>query len=171
VAACSTRPAAETAAPGVTLDQALAALGPILQDPSIAKVGHDLKFDAIVLARHGVTIAGLDADTMIASYLLDATRSSHPLEELALEHAGYKALSDEDVCGRGAKAVSFRSIPLDAALNYAGERADLVLQLEPKLHPLLEQEQLMPLYRDLEMPLIPVLVDVERAGIRVDGRR
>ena len=71
---------------------------------------------------------------MIASYLLDATRSSHPLEDLALEHAGYKALSEEDVCGRGAKAVSFRAIPRDTALNYAGERADLALQLDPVLH-------------------------------------
>ena len=79
----------------------------MLEDRAIAKVGHDLKFDAIVLARHGVTLRGLETDTMLASYLLDATRSAHPLEELALEHAGYKALSEEDVCGRGAKALPF----------------------------------------------------------------
>ena len=75
------------------------------------KIGHDLKFDAIVLGRHGVTLRGLETDTMLASYLLDATRSAHPLEELALEHAGYKALREEDVCGRGAKAMSFRDVP------------------------------------------------------------
>ncbi|HXG56355.1 MAG TPA: 5'-3' exonuclease H3TH domain-containing protein, partial [Vicinamibacterales bacterium] len=80
--------------------EALAALKPVLEDTSVAKVGHDLKFDAIVLGRHGVSLAGLETDTMLASYLLDATRSSHPLEELALEHAGYKALREEDVCGR-----------------------------------------------------------------------
>ena len=123
-----------------------------------------------MLARHGVALDGLATDTMLASYLLDATRSGHPLEELALEHAGYKALSEEDVCGQGAKAVSFRAIGVDKALNYAGERADLALQLEPTLLGLLEQDGLAPLYRDLEMPLIPVLVDVERAGIRVDGK-
>ena len=164
--------AASTAALDGGLDSgdALAALKPVLEDASIGKVGHDLKFDAIVLARHGVVLRGLDTDTMIASYLLDATRSSHPLEDLALEHAGYKALREEDVCGRGAKAVSFRAIPRDAALNYAGERADLARQLDPILTGLIRQEQLEPLYRELEMPLIPVLVDIERAGIRVDGK-
>ena len=156
---------------GLGLDDTLAVLRPVLEDPSIQKVGHDLKFDAIVLARHGVSLDGLATDTMLASYLLDATRSSHPLEELALEHAGYKALSEEDVCGRGAKAVSFRAIAVDKALNYAGERADLALQLEPVLLNLLEQDGLAALYRDLELPLIPVLVEVERAGILVDGQR
>ena len=80
--------------------------GPVLEDASIGKDGHDLKFDAIVLARHGVTLRGLDLDTMLASYLLDATRSAHLLEDLALEHTSYKALTEEDVCGRGAKALS-----------------------------------------------------------------
>ena len=164
--------AASTAAldGGLDADDALAALKPVLEDASIGKIGHDLKFDAIVLARHGVVLGGLETDIMLASYLLDATRSSHPLEDLALEHAGYKALREEDVCGRGAKAVSFRAIPRDTALNYAGERADLALQLDPVLLALIRQDQLEPLYRDLEMPLIPVLVDVERAGIHIDGR-
>ncbi len=155
---------------GLDTAEALAALKPVLEDAAIRKVGHDLKFDAIVLARHDVALDGLDTDTMIASYLIDATRSSHPLEDLALEHAGYKALSEEDVCGRGARAVSFRAIPRDTALKYAGERADLALQLDPALITLIRQEQLEPLYRDMEMPLIPVLVDVERAGIHIDGQ-
>ena len=81
------------------------------------KDGHDLKFDAIVLARHGVTLRGLDIDTMLASYLLDATRSAHPLEDLALEHTSYKALTEEDVCGRGAKAMSLADVPVDAAVD------------------------------------------------------
>ena len=76
-----------------------------------------------------MTLDGLELDTMIASYLLDATRSAHPLEDLALEHTGYKALSEEDVCGRGAKALSFAELPMAAALDFAGERADLALQL------------------------------------------
>ena len=93
------------------LDVALEALRPILEDESLRKDGHDLKFDAIVLARHGVTLRGLDIDTMLASYLLDATRSAHLLEELALEHTSYKALSRRgrlrprrqgDVAGRSA---------------------------------------------------------------------
>jgi DNA polymerase I len=121
-----------------------------------------------VLERHGVALRGIETDTMLASYLLDATRSSHPLEELALEHAGYKALREEDVCGRGAKAIPFAQIPLEAALDYAGERSDLALQVAGTLRDLLRSEELETLYRDLELPLIPVLVAIERAGIRVD---
>ena len=159
------------AAAGAGLDPAetLAILQPLLEDPSVAKIGHDLKFDAIVLARHGVTLQGYETDTMLASYLLDSN-SAHPLEELALEHAAYKALREEDVCGRGAKAVSFAEIPVAAALDYAGERADLALQLSGTLRGLLQRESLEQLYETLEMPLIPVLVDVERAGVRLDGR-
>jgi DNA polymerase I len=160
---------AESGRTGLAAADALAAFKDVLEDPAVVKVGHDLKFDAIVLARHGVVLRGLDTDTMIASYLLDATRSSHPIEELALEHAGYKALREEDICGRGAKAISFRAIPMETALDYAGERSDLALQLAPTLGGLLTTEELERLYRDLEMPLIPVLVEIERAGIRVDG--
>src|SRR6202023_4201587 len=105
--------------------------------------------DAIVLERNGVRLDGLDIDSMLASYLLDATRSGHPLEATALEHLGYRALTKEDVCGRGAKAVTLPEGPPDAALNYAAERADLALQLADRLSPLLVAEQLDGVYRDL----------------------
>jgi DNA polymerase-1 len=154
---------------GVELAPAIAALKPIFEDERVRKIGHDLKFDAIVLAQHGIELRGIETDTMIASYLLDATRSSHPLEDLALEHGGYKALREEDVCGRGAKSISFASLPVEAALDYAGERADLPLQLSGTLRDLLRNEHLEPLYLELERPLIPVLVDIERAGVRIDG--
>lgn len=160
----------ESGAPaGLPAGEVLAALKDVLEDSAVSKVGHDLKFDTLLLARHGITLRGLATDTMLASYLLDATRSSHPLEELALEHAGYKALREEDVCGRGAKAIAFASIPLPAALDYAGERADLALQLDGVLRALLDKEELSSLYEDMEMPLVPVLVDIERAGILIDG--
>jgi DNA polymerase I len=148
--------------------EALAVLKPVLEDPAVAKVGHDLKFDTIVLARHGLALAGLTADTMLASYLLDATRSAHPLEDLALEHTGYKAVREEDICGKGARAVPFGELPVEAALTFAGERADLALQLEPVVAGQLDREALLPLYQTLELPLIPVLAEIERAGVRVD---
>jgi DNA polymerase-1 len=144
-------------------------LRPALEDPAIAKVGHDLKFDTIVLARHGIELSGLETDTMLASYLLDATRSGHPLEAAALEHLGYKALAEEDICGRGAKAVGLARVPVEEALNYAGERVDLALQLADRLSPMLVTDQLDALYRDIERPLIPVLARLERAGVRVDA--
>ena len=155
--------------PSIPIEAALDILRPLLEDASIRKSGHDLKFDAIMLARHGVTLRGLDTDTMLTSYLVDATRAEHRLEDLALEHVSYKALKDEDVCGRGAKAISFADVAPDALLNYAAERADLVGQLAPVFRALLEQESLARVYEELERPLIPVLVDVERAGVRIDG--
>ena len=148
---------------------ALERLRPLLEDPSIRKLGHDLKFDALLLARHGIVLGGLQFDSMLASYLLDATRPGHPLEESSLEHLGYKALTEGDVCGRGAKAVSFARVSPEAFLTFAGERADLARQLSNRLAPLLVTDQLQEVYRELEMPLIPVLADIERAGIRIDG--
>ena len=128
-----------------------------------------MKFDALVLARQGITLAGLEFDSMLASYLLDATRPGHPLEESSLEHLGYKALTEEDVCGRGAKALPFAKVAPESLLTFAGERADLARQLSNRLAPLLVTDHLEEVYRQLEMPLVPVLVDVERAGIRIDG--
>ena len=122
-----------------------------------------------MLARHGITLRGLEFDSMLASYLLDATRPGHPLEESSLEHLGYKALTEEDVCGRGAKAVPF-------AKRRAGSAADVRRRARrpraatvESLAPLLVTDQLEAVYRELEMPLIPVLADIERAGIRIDG--
>jgi DNA polymerase-1 len=158
-----------TGLPAIAVGTALEILRPVLEDASIRKVGHDLKFDAIMLARHGVTLQGLDTDTMLASYLLDATRAEHKLEDLALEHVSYKALKDEDVCGRGARAISFADVAPDALLTYAAERADLIGQLAPLFRGLLEKEQLDTVYAELERPLIPVLVGIERAGVRIDG--
>ena len=149
--------------------EVLDALKPILEDERIKKSGHDLKFDVIMLARHGVDLRGLDTDTMLASYLIDASRSEHLLEDLALEHTSYKALSEEDVCGRGVKAVSLGDLPVEAVVDYACERADLAGQLTPIINSLLTNDQLDEVYQRLELPLVPVLVAVERAGIRVDG--
>ncbi len=154
--------------PQLTVTDALNVLRPVFEDEAIEKVGHDLKFDAIVLARHGVSLRGIGLDTMLASYLLDATRSGHPLEGTVLEHLGYKALTEEDLCGRGAKATSMADLPPDAMLTYAGERADLALQLADGLLPLLVADGLDTVYLRLERPLVPVLVDIERAGVRID---
>jgi DNA polymerase I len=154
---------------GLDAREALDVLKPVLEDPAVRKIGHDLKFDAILLARFGVAMQGLETDTMIASYLVDANRSSHPIEDLALEHTGYKALTEEDVCGRGAKSVSFSQIPVQAALDYAGERSDLAFQLAPALGAIMDREALTPVYEQLEHPLIPVLIAIERAGIKIDG--
>jgi DNA polymerase-1 len=158
----------ETAPTQIELRVALDRLRPIFEDERPRKIGHDLKFDVVVLARHDVTVRGLWFDSMLASYLLDATRPGHPLPETALEHLGYKALTDEDICGRGAKALALPRLSPAAVLDYAGERADLARQLSAQLAPLLVKDGLERVYRELEMPLVPILAAMERAGVRVD---
>src|SRR5690606_35313678 len=98
------------------------ALGPLLEDPAIAKIGHDLMTDMILLARHGVELRGIGLDTMLASYLLDSTRSGHDLESTALDFLGYRAQSVIDVCGKGAKAIPLAEAEPAAVLTFAGER-------------------------------------------------
>ncbi len=153
---------------GLDRAETFAALKPVLEDASIAKIGHDLKFATVALARHGITLAGLDLDTMLAAYLLDASRSSQDLEPLALEHLGYRARLADDVRGKGAKAVSFTSLAPDRVLDFAGERADLAWQLAERLAPELETAGVVSVYRDLELPLVPILAGLERVGVRVD---
>ncbi len=146
----------------------LAALKPLLENPAIKKIGHDLKFGLMMLSHEGVSLAGLDFDTMLASYVVDATRSSHTIEEVALEHLSYKALTQEDVCGTGQKALALPHLPAAAILSFAGERADLAWQLAEKLGVRLQEDGLERLYRELELPLVPVLADIERQGVRID---
>ena len=147
---------------------ALATLTPLLEDPHIDKIGHDLKLDALILERHGVVLGGVDTDTMLLSYLLDATRSAHRLEDLALEQVGYRALEVEEILGKGVKALRFADLPPEAVVELAGERADLALQLAERLRPQVVEADLDTVYTDLERPLIPVLVAIEQAGIRID---
>ncbi len=151
--------------------EALALLAPLLTDPAIEKIGHDLKADLIVLGRHGVDVQNPKGfDTMIASYLVDANRSSQALEPIALEQLGYKALTEDDVLGKGVKAIAFAQVPVDSVLDYAGERADLALQLSERVKPVLIRDELESVYRDLELPLVPILAEIERTGVRVDVR-
>lgn len=147
---------------------ALEMLSPLLADSTVLKMGHNLKFDAMVLSDYDIELVGLDIDTMVVSYLLDATRATHRLDELALEHCGYKTIVLENILGRGAKAQNFSDLPTEAIVDYACEQSDLIFQLATILKQLLTQKGLETLYRTLELPLIPVLTAIELAGIRID---
>ena len=147
---------------------ALARLAPVLEDSSVRKIGHDLKPDCLILGRRGVEMAGLDLDTILLSYLLDSTRSTHKLEDLSLEQLGYRTVAAEDVLGRGAKALSFADLPPAAILDYAGERSDVALQLAERMAPRLAVEGVDAVYAELERPLVPVLIAIERAGVGID---
>mgnify|MGYP006272550197 CR=1 FL=1 len=147
----------------------LARLTPLLENAAVRKLGHDLKRDTVLLARHGVTLRGQSFDVMLASYVLDPTRQSQGLDGLALEFLGYKAVAEESLTGTGAKAVPLSRIEPAAAVTFAGERADLARQLAHHLAPKLAEAQVEPVFRDLELPLIAVLADIEAAGVRLDS--
>jgi DNA polymerase-1 len=146
-----------------------AALRQLLESDDVRKDGHALKQAAVVLAEHGVTLRGLDVDTEIASYLLDANRSEPPLETLALEFLSCKATALEEIVGKGAKSVSPATIPPAGLLTYAAERADFAGRIAPMVAEQMRKATLDTVYDTLERPLIPVLVDLERAGVRVDA--
>jgi DNA polymerase-1 len=152
----------------LALGDVMTSLGPVLRDPAVERVGHDVKFDAMVLAHAGQPPADAGFDTMLASYLIDSTRAPHSIEDLALEYLGYKAAREEDALGRGAKAVSAADVPASAVSDFACERADLAWQLAASLRPVLADQHLDEVYRTLELPLVPVLMAIEQAGVRVD---
>ncbi|MEZ6244230.1 MAG: DNA polymerase I [Phycisphaerales bacterium] len=154
----------------------LDALRPILEDASRAKVGHNLKYDLLVLRRAGVELRGFTptddkseaGDTMIASYLIDASRSSHSLDALSLALLGRHNIPIKDLIGSGKSQKLFSDVPLEDATKYAAEDADATLQLMHEMAPELRRLKLTPLFRDLEMPLVEVLAELEWNGIRVD---
>jgi DNA polymerase-1 len=148
----------------------LAILKPLLEDASIQKIVHDVKVATVIFERHGIALRGAETDTILESYVLDATRSNHNLEDLALEELTYRMGDEETLRGKGAKALGFAQVPSEAMTKFAGERADLTLQLAPRLTTAMQAAGLESVYRDLELPLIPVLTAMELAGVRVDAK-
>jgi DNA polymerase-1 len=152
------------------LARALEILKPLLEDATIKKIAHDVKFLTLIFELHGIALRGADTDTILESYVIDATRSSHRLEDLALEELTYRMGDEETLRGKGVKALAFAQVPTDAMVKYAGERADLTLQLAPRLTSAMQAAGLESVYRDLELPLVPVLTAMELAGVRVDAK-
>jgi DNA polymerase-1 len=157
-----------TNTPNLPAAEVLDRLRPLLADATVTKVSHDLKFTTIACARVGAPLGGAGLDTMVASYLLDATRSSHAIEALALERTNYRALGETDVTGKGVKAVRLDAVPAAVLATFGGERADVPLCLADNLDRELEEQGLAGVYRSLEQPLIPVLAAMEQAGVGVD---
>ncbi|MBT8342388.1 MAG: DNA polymerase I, partial [Desulfatitalea sp.] len=152
----------------IGLDQVLARLKPVLENPDIAKVGQNIKYDWLVFNRHGADLAGVAFDTMVASYLLNPAKRAHNLDQIALDFLDHKNITFSDVAGKGRGAVTFDQVPLQQAVPYACEDADITLRAHAVLKPQLEALGLMPLLEDVEMPLVPVLLAMERTGIRLD---
>ncbi len=148
--------------------QVLDRLRPILEDESVGKVGQHLKYDANVLANHDITLRGIREDTMLESYVLDSTSSRHDLDTLALSYLNQSTISFEEVAGKGAKQLTFNQVPIEQAAPYAAEDAEVTWRLHAVLADRLHQvESLSSLYRELEIPLVPVLSRIERNGALV----
>jgi DNA polymerase-1 len=146
-------------------DRILDQIKPLLESDAVKKVGQHLKYDANVLANHGITLRGIAHDTMLQSYIIDAVGSRHDMGSLALKYLGQRVISFEEVAGKGAKQVSFDHVDIEKAAAYAAEDADVTLRLHETLMPKLEAETaLNEVYRRLELPLVPVLSKIERNG-------
>jgi DNA polymerase-1 len=152
----------------LAIADAIRVLKPLLEDEGVLKVGQNIKYDYAVLLRHGVAIAPID-DTMLLSFVLDGGKHGHGMDELAELHLGISTIKFADVAGSGVKQVGFDRVPIDKARDYAAEDADVTMQLWLLLKPRAADERMTTMYERIERPLIPVLVDMERAGIKVDA--
>ncbi|HXP96036.1 MAG TPA: DNA polymerase I [Telmatospirillum sp.] len=139
----------------------------LLEDPAVLKIGHNIKFDLHVLAGCGLSVAPID-DTMLLSYVLENGQHGHGMDELSGLHLGHKTITFTEVCGSGKAQITFDRVPLDKALDYAAEDADVTLRLHQALKPRLVPEHMVTVYETLERPLVPILAAMEQAGIKVD---
>jgi DNA polymerase-1 len=150
-------------------DMVLARLRPLLTDPLRAKVGHNLKYDRNVLANHGISLEGIHYDTMLESYVLDSTATRHDMDSVALKYLNHHTIRYADVAGKGARQLDFNQVPVERASPYAAEDADITLRLHQVMWPMLTRSpELEHVYQEIEMPLVPVLSDMERRGVCVD---
>ncbi len=150
-------------------DHVLKTLKPILENPTIKKIGHNIKYDFSVLTKYDITLQGIAYDTMLESYILDSSSNNHDMDSLALKYLGWRTIHFEDVAGKGAKQITFDKVPIEIAATYAAEDADVTLQLHETLWPKLsEYPGLKSVFEKIEMPLIPVLAKMERNGVLID---
>ena len=150
-------------------DAVLARLKPLLEAERPAKVGHHLKYDAHVLANHGIALGGMAYDTMLESYVWNSVATRHDMDSAAERYLGLKTITYEKVAGKGAKQIPFSQVSIETASTYAAEDADVTLRLHRTLWPAIEREPLLRrLYEDFEQPLVPVLQRMERRGVLID---
>ena len=157
------------APPQLAREAVLDALRPVLENPQIKKLGQHGKYDLHVLRRHGVAVQGYHDDTMLESFVLNSTASRHDMDSLAMRYLGYTTIKFEDVAGKGAKQIPFSQVGLEEASRYAAEDADITLRLHHALNPQLQATpSLERVYREIEMPLVPVLARIEANGVHID---
>ena len=151
----------------IPLNDALAALKPVLEDPSVMKIGQNMKYDAKIFARYGVRVAPID-DTMLMSYAMNAGLHGHGMDQLAERYLGHHCIEIKALIGTGKAQITFDRVDIDEAVKYAAEDADVTLRLWQGFKPQLHRARVTTVYETLERPLVPVLADMEMAGIKVD---
>jgi DNA polymerase-1 len=152
-------------------EKTLKKLKPILEDPLIFKLGQNLKYDTNVLKNYGIFLSGIKFDTMLESYVFNSIGSRHDMDTLALKYLNVKTTSFEDVAGKGVGQLTFNQIPIDVAAPYAAEDADITFRLHQRIYPLLKkQADLLKVFNDIEIPLLPVLSSIERNGALIDDK-
>lgn len=149
------------------MDRVLTALKPVLEDPSILKIGQNMKYDAKIFARHGINVAPID-DTMLISYAQNAGLHNHGMDQLSERYLDHTPIPIKPLLGSGKSAITFDKVKLEEAVPYAAEDADITLRLWKKLKPNLHRKQVTTVYETLERPLVPVLAQMEMTGIKVD---
>jgi DNA polymerase-1 len=150
--------------------EVLAALKPIFEDPARPKLGQHAKYDINILSNYGIVMQGLKHDSMLESYVWNATATRHDMDSLAKKYLGYETVRYEQVAGKGAKQISFSQVDLDTACRYAAEDADITLRLHRALWPKLDSvPALRKVYEEIEIPLVPVLAAMEQRGVLIDG--
>ncbi len=153
----------------VNKDVVLNKLKPLLEDSSIKKIGQNIKFDFIVLYKHGITISSLE-DTMLMSYVLDAGKNRHNMDTLSEIHLDHKTITFKELVGSGKKEITFGEVDIDKAKDYAAEDADITLRLYKKFLKSLKDEKIINIYENFEKPMIKILADMEIEGIKIDHR-
>jgi len=154
----------------LAMAEALALLKPLLEDPGIAKLGQHGKYDMHILRRHGIDLAGYRDDTLLESFVLNPTAGRHDMDSLAARYLGYQTITFEQVAGKGAKQLAFSQVDIATATRYAAEDADITLRLHQVLASRLAAEPaLQRVYREIEMPLVPVLARMEANGVCIDA--
>ena len=152
----------------LALETVIQAFKPLLEDESLPKYGQNIKYDMIVFSHYDIQLKGVGFDSMVASYVLNPSKRSHKMDNLAEEYLKYRCISYEEVVGKGAKQTTIDMIPVEQVTEYAAEDADITLQLTNYLKPQVEEQQLQKLYEEIELPLIDVLVGMEQQGVKVD---
>lgn len=157
--------------PGMHVEAAFKKLKGMLENEQIMKIGQNIKYEYIILDRYGINLKGISFDTMVASYLLNPAKPNHNLDDIALEHLGYKKIALSELIGKGKKQISLREVALERVKDYACEDADVTLQLYKLLEAKLKEKELYKLFHDIELPLIEVLAYMEICGMSINDKK